>query len=92
MIRTFIAASILIASVGAFATTAAEEALILNQELQFLEDSVSNMAAAPTKTAETKVNSAEGENDSSSLERTYFSDEERDVIKTKKAAPKRRSF
>lgn len=77
-------------SLSAQAQSAAEEAIILNQELQFLEDSVSSVAAAPTPVpAESKV----GENPvPESLERTYFSDEERDEVKLRTAAPKRRSF
>lgn len=89
--KTFIAAALLITATGAFAQSASEEAIILNQELQFLEDSVDSMAAAPTRTEPVaEVKSTEGEN--SSLEQKYFSDEERDVLRTKRAAPKRRSF
>lgn len=69
------------------AQSAAEEALILNQELQFLEDSVSGINAAPATTAEAKV---APEDESTALERTYFSEEAQDIIRTKTAAPKRR--
>jgi hypothetical protein len=72
---------------SAFAQDAQEEALILNQELQFLENSV----------APTKVTSLEGSNlapktkapgETQSLERIYFGDET-DSISSRVAAPDR---
>ncbi|HXH30761.1 MAG TPA: hypothetical protein VNJ01_08095 [Bacteriovoracaceae bacterium] len=73
-------------------TSAAEEALILNQELQFLEDSTratgiiteSILPSSPIQ----RLRSSTGE----SLEDTYFGDEaeSEDAVRTRTAAPKRR--
>jgi hypothetical protein len=73
-------------SASAFAATADEEAIILNQELQFLEDSAKGIRVERevAKTEEKEKSSEE-----LSLERTYFRDAERDEIKTRAAAPKR---
>jgi hypothetical protein len=81
--------SLVLISGGAFAQSDTEEAIILNQELQFLENSARDIRLEPkiSDTEETEKASVE-----SSLERTYFSDAERDEIRTRAAAPKRRSF
>jgi hypothetical protein len=94
MKRVFLILASLIFVSSAIAETANEEAIILNQELQFLEDSVSSAAAAPsmTSTSASSVNDDEAANVDNSLERTYFSDAEKDNIRSKAAAPKRRSF
>lgn len=75
---------------GAFAqTTDAEEAIILNQELQFLEESVGNVQAVSVNTTDTAESRDRAINNS--LERTYFGETEEDVVNTKTAAPQKRS-
>lgn len=75
---------------GAIAQSSSEEAIILNQELQFLENSARDISLAPTVAEEITEEKTPEE---ISLERAYFNDEERDVIRTKAAAPRRvRSF
>lgn len=75
---------------GAYAQTAAEEAIILNQELQFLEDSVNNIQsmALGGNTSNNSLNRALNEQ---SLEKTYFSDYQEDEVSTRSAVPKRRT-
>ena len=79
--------ALVLTSFQAFAQDAQEEALILNQELQFLENSV----------APTQITSLEGSDlapkrrtpgETQSLERIYFGDES-DSISSRVAAPKR---
>ncbi len=73
-----------------FAGTAEEEAIILNQELQFLEESASDIQM---NSPLAKTESEEQTHEELSLERTYFNTSERDEIRTKSAAPRRaRSF
>lgn len=88
--RHFLILSSMILANTLFAATANEEAIILNQELQFLEDSISTAAAAPSINAPANTEAPEAVE--GSLERTYFSDSEQDAIKKKQSAPKRRSF
>jgi hypothetical protein len=77
-------------SASALATTANEDAIILNQELQFLEDSAKGIRV---EREVAKTEEKEKSTEESSLERTYFRDAERDEIRTKAAGPKRnRSF
>jgi hypothetical protein len=89
--KTFIMLCLGLMSLQTFAQTAEEEAIILNQELQFLEDSVKNVQAMSLNTRpdkETRTNKALNE---SSLERTYFGEDvEEDVISTRSAGQKRR--
>lgn len=78
-------------SLEAYTQTAAEEAIILNQELQFLQDSVNSVLSS----ADTPVASAPEVTEApprTDLERTYFSDEQRDEVPVRSSAPKRRSF
>jgi hypothetical protein len=76
-------------SVTALAETSSEEAIILNQELQFLENSTRDIRVEPKVTEAEEDKSA----DEMSLERAYFGTEEKDEIRTRAAAPKRvRSF
>lgn len=76
---------------GAFAqTTDAEEAIILNQELQFLEESVGNVQAVSVNTTDT-AESRDRAINNESLERTYFGETEEDVVNTRTAAPQKRS-
>jgi len=78
-------------SSGAFAqTTAAEEAIILNQELQFLEESVGNVQAVSVNTTD-GAESRDRAINNESLERTYFGETEEDVVNTRTAAPQKRS-
>lgn len=77
-------------SVSAWAGSVSEEAIILNQELQFLENSARDIRLEPNVT---ETEAEEKSPEESSLERTYFSDTERDEIRTRAAAPRRaRSF
>lgn len=72
-----------------FAQSAAEEAIILNQELQFLEDSVNNVQSISLNTnRETQKNRALNEK---TLESTYFGeDAEEDTVSTRTSGPRRR--
>ncbi len=76
-------------SSAAIAQTDSEEAIILNQELQFLENSAREIRLEPQVSENEE---AEKSSEETSLERTYFSDAERDEIRTRAAGPKRRSF
>lgn len=73
------------------AVTPTEEAIILNQELQFLQDSVGEIQnSAHFIDDESQKNRALNR---PSLERTYFGeDSEVDTINTRTAGPKRRSL
>lgn len=75
-------------SASALAQTSSEEAIILNQELQFLENSAKDLRIDPKVSEAAEKDSV----DESSLERAYFQDSERDEIRSRAAAPKRRSF
>jgi hypothetical protein len=76
---------------SAGAVTPTEEAIILNQELQFLQDSVTQIQnSSITVDDESKKNRALNR---PSLERTYFGeDSEEDQVNTRTAGPKRRSL
>lgn len=74
-----------------FAISAEEEALILNQEIEFLESAAKNLEVN-TQTAATAPTETPGTNLEKSLEDTYFGDNERDEVNIRRAAPKRRSF
>lgn len=76
-------------SVSGMAQTSSEEAIILNQELQFLENSAKDLRVNPKLS---ELAQEELSPDESSLERAYFQDAEKDEIRTRAAAPKRRSF
>lgn len=78
--------SLLLLSSQAFGQSSQEEAIILNQELQFLENSANDIQIERTiSDAEIREKSPE----ELSLESTYFSDAEKDEIRTRAAAPKR---
>lgn len=70
--------------------TATEEAIILNQELQYLEDSVKNIQAVSinTKAPEQRQRAL----NEKGLENTYFGETEEDVISTRTSSPKRRGL
>ena len=69
-------------SLSAFAQDGSEEAMLLNQEMQFLENSV-NPSPITVETTRREISEE-------SLEKTYFGEE--DSIETKAAAPKRRGL
>jgi hypothetical protein len=70
-----------------FAQTPAEQAVILNQELQFLEESARTPTTPRQIDAPTTLSRGLPQTDES-LERTYFSDDE---VRTRTAAPRRRA-
>ncbi len=90
MYKSLILTLILVSS-AALAQSAVEEAIILNQELQFLEDSVQNIEAVTINTTDVDASRDRAINDES-LERTYFGETEEDTIKTRTSGPKRRSY
>lgn len=68
-----------------------EEALILNQELEFLEESVKDIDIASSKSSESSEET--GDFNSSNLEKMYFSDsEDENSVTTRASAPKRRGL
>ena len=79
-------ACILLSSL-AIAQDGSEEAIILNQELQFLEETANNVTiiSAPA----TRSQEAAQPIQTDSLERIYFGNDE-DNVSTRTAAPKRR--
>lgn len=89
--RKFLILALILTSTAALAQSAAEEAIILNQELQFLEDSVNNVQAVSINTTDTEASRDRAINDES-LERTYFGETEEDTINTRTSAQKRRSY
>lgn len=92
MMRKFLICALLALPVLGYSQTAAEEAIILNQELQFLEDSVNNVQSAALDINSSTPIKTPVQNDSESLEKTYFEDVEEDAVSTRTASPKRRSF
>lgn len=90
-VKIFIVLSLIVLSSSAYSQSAAEEAIILNQELQFLQDSVSTAVAGPASAPSAPEMTGESNVADESLERTYFGSE-RDSVETKTSAPKRRSF
>jgi len=87
--KTLILGTLLLLSQGLSAST--EEALILNQELKFLEDSAAQVQIIGDIEKISTINEEQTIDDN--LERTYFGDEIRDSINSKAAAPaKKRSF
>jgi hypothetical protein len=78
----------LLISFGAFGQDSSEEALILNQELKYLSDTVADINL-PTDVAKVdKVQSIEMKG----LESQYFEDETSDQVSSKTSAPKRRRY
>jgi hypothetical protein len=67
-----------------------EEAIILNQEMQFLEESAQNVQIVSVK--ESRETSPQLEKKSQGLEEEYFGTENTQTIRSKASAPKRRSF
>lgn len=91
MMRKFLILGLLTLSGVVLAQSAAEEAIILNQELQFLEDSINNVQSMAIDTNNTTLPRDRALNEES-LEKTYFNDVEEDEVSTRTAGPKRRSF
>lgn len=93
--RTYLILALCFVTSSLFAATnrtAAEEAIILNQELQFLEDSVGNIQSASLNNSDT-ANKNRALNNNSRLENTYFGDDmEEDRVNTKASTQKRRSL
>jgi len=68
-----------------FAEASTEDAIILNQELQFLEDSVKNIQSTSQN--------ENFETEKTNLEKTYFEDDmEEDSVSTKSSTQKRRGL
>lgn len=69
------------------AQTASEEAIILNQELQFLEESANNVSiiSATKRTPQDRAMPM----DTDSLEEKYFGNELEDDVASRAAAPRR---
>ncbi len=82
----FLPLLVLTISGAALGQSSSEEAIILNQELQFLENSAKEIRVERTIT-ESEVR--EKTPQELSLESTYFNDAEKDEIRTRAAAPKR---
>lgn len=74
-----------------WAQDASEEAIILNQELQFLEDAA-NGVSVEARADSTPQQRATRPLETDSLERQYFGGETEDTIRSRTSAPKRRSF
>ncbi len=86
MMTKILCACILLSSF-AIAQDGPEDAIILNQELQFLEETANNVSiiSAPARPAQDSTRPIQTD----SLEKLYFGNEE-DNISTRTAAPKRR--
>jgi hypothetical protein len=87
--KSFILGSLLLVSQDLLAST--EEALILNQELNFLEESANQVRIIGDIENISTINEDQTVDDD--LERKYFETEVRDSVNSKAAAPaKKRSF
>lgn len=69
---------------------ATEQALILNQEMQFLEEAARNAGNIPLPGPRADSITRGRRDSQQSLERTYFGDVEEDTVRSGTAAPKRR--
>jgi hypothetical protein len=72
-----------------WAQDSAEEALILNQELQFLEESANNVTILSANSIPNQERARPI--DTESLEQKYFGNDMEDNVGVRTAAPKRRS-
>ncbi len=90
--KRFLILALSVLSFGAIAqTTATEEAIILNQELQFLEDSVNNVQSVSINS--NSASERQRALNEPSLERTYFGEDlSEDSVSTQSAGPKRRGL
>lgn len=75
-----------------WAQDSAEEALILNQELQFLEESANNVTILSANNTNVPTQERARPIDTQSLEQKYFGNDMEDNVGTRTAAPKRRSY
>lgn len=90
--RTFIISIMALTTVGLSAqTNEAEDAIIMNQEMEFLQDSVSRVQAQAARPKTPEANRQKAINERS-LERTFFGEEETDEVSTRTASPKRRGI
>ncbi len=87
MLKIFLVSIILTSSLG-MAQDASEEAIILNQELQYLEESANNVNLGQGS-ANSKDDFSRPVSKSRSLENEYFGNDSEESISTKAAAPKR---
>ncbi len=76
-------------TIETFSMTEAEEAIILNQELQFLKESVKNIEVNSKQ--ETPVKELTQSKPLRSLEEAYFDDFEDDEVTTRSSSRKRNS-
>lgn len=90
--RTLIILALAALSALAVAQTQEEEAIILNQELQYLEESVNNIQAATERPSKKTTETTKALNEPS-LERTYFGEDiGEDTVNTRASGPRRRSL
>jgi hypothetical protein len=89
MLYKILAVAVLIAT-HAWGQEPSEEAIILNQEMQYLEESANNVTISSN--TDTSINEVKRPVRNESLEKEYFGNEAESTISTKAAAPKRRSY
>lgn len=86
----FLFLSLLLGAQNAFALSAEEEAMVLNQELEFLTETAK---ARPEVTVRQSAADVKKRNlADQSLEATYFGESSDDAVTTKAAGPKRRGY
>lgn len=74
----------------ALAQDGSEEAIILNQELQFLEDAANNVSINQITSDNSAIQERARPLNTESLEQQYFGDDSEDAVSTRAAAPGRR--
>lgn len=88
--KRFLILALSLVTTGSFAQTTSEEAIILNQELQFLEDSINNIQSVSINEGSSSRNKGINER---TLERTYFGEDvSEDTVNTRTASPRRRGL
>ncbi len=87
--KNLIFAALLITT-AAIAQSAQEEAIILNQEMQFLQESAQNVNSTRPLGEQEDRRISDTPRKELDLERTYFGDDEMDSIRTRTAAPRRK--
>lgn len=87
--KKFISGLLLLVVAGAQAMDMEEEAVILNQELQYLKESAKIPAMKSSETTQSISEISSAPNRSRSLEETYFGEE--DSVSTKTSARRRRT-
>ncbi|MGE3611578.1 MAG: hypothetical protein AB7I27_18450 [Bacteriovoracaceae bacterium] len=88
--RKILIVTFLTLSLPVIAQDGLEEAIILNEEMQFLQDSAKNVKTETLSVNSITPSSTRERSNESSLENVYFSDD-KDQIKLRTAAPKRRA-